>query len=45
MIISVAIITAGPQLTKAANRSSGLRKMLLPLCMASFSTKINYQRK
>ena len=45
MIISVAIITAGPQLTKAANQSSGLRKILLSSCMASFSTKINCQRK
>jgi hypothetical protein len=45
MIISVAIITAGPQLTKAANQSSGLRKTLLSSCMASFSTKINCQRK
>jgi hypothetical protein len=39
MIISVAIITAGPQLTKAANQSSGSRKMLLSSCMAPFSTK------
>jgi hypothetical protein len=28
MIISAVIITDGPQLTKAANQSSGLRKML-----------------
>ena len=40
MIISVAIKTAGPQLTKAANQSSGLRKMLLSSCMAPFSTKV-----
>jgi len=38
-IISVAIKTAGPQLTKAANQSSGSRKMLLSSCMAPFSTK------
>ena len=45
MIISVAITTAGPQLTKAANQSSGLRKMLLSSCMAPFSTKTDCQRK
>jgi hypothetical protein len=45
MIISVAIITAGPQLTKAANQSSGLRKMLLSSCMAPSSTKADCQRK
>ena len=39
MIISVAIKTAGPQLAKAANQSSGLRKMLLSSCMAPSSTK------
>ena len=45
MIISVAIKTAGPQLTKAANQSSGLRKMLLSSCMAPSSTKADCQRK
>jgi hypothetical protein len=36
--------TAGPQLTKKANQSTGLRKMLLSSCMAPFSTKADCQR-
>jgi hypothetical protein len=40
MIISAAIISGGPQPTKAANQSSGLRKILSLSCMAPFSAKI-----
>ena len=45
MIISVAIISGGPQPTKAANQSSGLRKMLLSSCMTPFSSKTDCKRK
>ena len=38
-MISAAIKTAGPQLTKAANQSSGSRKMLLSSSIAPSSTK------